>query len=122
MTPLYLALGGAFGTVARYYVADRIGAAMNSGAAGIFVVNVTGSFAIGLFLALGEDRFSWSHETRVLVAAGFLGGYTTFSTLAWQTFRLTEGREVGLAALNVVGSVVAGLLAVWAGAALARSV
>lgn len=108
--------------MARYYVADRIGAAMNSGAAGIFVVNVTGSFAIGLFLALGEDRFSWSHETRVLVAAGFLGGYTTFSTLAWQTFRLTEGREVGLAALNVVGSVVAGLLAVWAGAALARSV
>lgn len=121
MTPAWLALGGALGTVARFYVADRVGAWTNSGALGIFVVNIAGSFIIGLFLTLGEDRFVWSYETRLLISTGFLGGFTTFSTLTWQTYQLAEVHDLPYAALNLIGSVVCGMLAVWAGSLAARA-
>jgi len=120
MTVLYLVIGGALGTVARYYVADRLGAWTDSGAMGIFAVNVLGSFLIGLFLGLGEQRFEWSFETRVLVATGFLGGFTTFSTLTWQTYGLADVGDYTAATLNLIGSIVAGMAAVYAGVGLAR--
>lgn len=120
MNALYVALGGALGSAARYFVADRVGAWTDSGAFGIFAVNITGSFAIGLFLGLGEERVSWSPETRLLVAAGFLGGFTTFSTLAWQSLQFFEIRDVGAAAANLVATVAVGMLAVYGGALIAR--
>ncbi len=122
MTAVYLIIGGALGTLTRYYVADRIGAWADSGALGIFAVNVAGSLAIGLFLGLGEERFNWPFELRVLVATGFLGGFTTFSTLTWQTLQLFEVRDVSYALLNLIGSVVAGMAAVYAGWGLSRIV
>lgn len=120
MTPLLLIIGGSLGTLARYYAADRVGMWTNSGAFGIFAVNIAGSFAIGLFLTLGEGRVSISSEARILVAVGFLGAFTTFSTLTWQTLQLMEIRDYGAAALNVAGSLIVGMLAVWAGAGVAR--
>jgi CrcB protein len=120
MTVVYLAIGGALGAIARYFIADRIGAWADSGAVGIFAVNVLGSFLIGLFLGLGEQRFDWSFETRVLVATGFLGGFTTFSTLTWQTYGLAHVGDYASAVLNMVGSVVIGMTAVYAGVGLAR--
>jgi CrcB protein len=121
MTALYVAVGGALGSVARYYMAERVGGWAHSGAAGIFAVNVVGSFAIGLFLALGEERFDWSSGLRLFVAAGFLGGFTTFSTLTWQTYEFLELRDTIAAGANIAGSVVAGMIAVYAGAQLARA-
>jgi CrcB protein len=120
VTALYLAAGGALGTLARYYLADRVGAWTNSGAAGIFAVNIVGSFAIGLFLTIGEDRYVWSSAMRMLVAVGFLGGFTTFSTLTWQTQELLEIRDYSYATLNLAGSIVFGMAAVYAGSLCAR--
>jgi CrcB protein len=120
MTAVYLVLGGSLGTLARYYVADRVGEWSNSGAFGIFVVNIAGSFIIGLFLGLGEERHVWSFETRVLVATGFLGAFTTFSTLMWQSYQLYDIRDATAATLNLVGSLVVGMLAVYLGALTSR--
>ena len=122
MTALYLAVGGALGTILRHYAANRVAAWADSGPVGILAVNVTGSFLIGLFFALGEGRFDWSQQTRVLVATGFLGGFTTFSALAWQTRELAGAGDVAGASLNVAASVLVGMLAVYAGDALGRAI
>ena len=122
MTVVYLAIGGALGTIARYYMADRLGAWTDSGALGIFAVNVLGSFLIGLFLGLGEQRFEWSFETRVFVATGFLGGFTTFSTLTWQTYGLLDVGDYAAAALNLIGSIVVGMAAVYVGVGLSKAI
>jgi CrcB protein len=120
LNALYVALGGALGSAARYFVADRVGSWTNSGAIGIFAVNIAGSFAVGVFLGLGQERFDWSSQLRLFVAAGFLGGFTTFSTLTWQTYELLELSDHAAAVANIVGSLVVGLIAVYAGAQLAR--
>ena len=121
MTVLYLAIGGALGAVARYAVADRVGAWTDSGAFGIFAVNVAGSFLIGLFLTVGQDRLDVSFHMRILVATGFLGGFTTFSALTWQTHEFLQISDFAAATLNIVGTVVVGMAAVYAGAAAARA-
>ena len=120
MTLLYVALGGAIGSVARYVVAERVNGWTDYAAAGTLMVNVAGSFLIGLLLTLGESRFDWPQDLRVFIAAGFLGGFTTFSALTWQTYRYADAGDAGAAAVNVGLSVVLGVLAVWAGASLAR--
>ncbi len=121
MTPLYLIVGGALGTLTRYYVSGAVDDLAGPSGLGIFVVNVTGSFIIGLFLTASEERFMWPPETRILVATGFLGGFTTFSTFSWETLQMMEVRNIAGAALNVVGSVACGLAAVYAGSIVARS-
>jgi CrcB protein len=122
VTALYLAVGGALGTLTRHYAANRVAAWTDSASAGIFAVNIAGSFLIGLFFALGEGRFDWSYHARLLVATGFLGGFTTFSALTWQTRELAGAGDVAAAALNMGASVAFGLLAVYAGDALGRAV
>ena len=122
MTPfLWVAAGGLAGTLARYVIAERLGEWFDSGTLAIFVVNVAGSFAIGLFLGLGDERFAWSEEARLLVATGFLGAFTTFSTLTWQTWRLYDNGDLALALLNIGGSVLAGMAAVFAGVQASRA-
>lgn len=120
MTLIWLVLGGAAGTVARYYLAERVTDATGSFAAGILVVNVLGSLAIGLFLGFAEVRFDWPEELRILVATGFLGGFTTFSALAWQTYRFADAGDAGAAIANVALSLALGMAAVWAGASAAK--
>ena len=88
----------------------------------MFVVNIVGSFIIGLFLTLSEERFLWPAQLRLLVAVGFLGAFTTFSTLTWETLQMLELHDVATAALNIGGSVTCGLLAVYLGTALGRTI
>lgn len=120
MTILYLVLGGASGTISRYYMSMWVTNATGSRVGGTFAVNVVGSFVIGLFLVLATERFSWPTGLVILVAAGFLGGFTTFSTFSWQTLEQLESGNVGAAVVNVAASVGCGLLAVWAGVSAAR--
>jgi CrcB protein len=118
---LLVALGGAAGSCARYAVGAF--AARHLPLAfpwGTFLVNVTGSFVMALVVALTMDRFAEDPRWRLLLAVGFCGGFTTFSALAWETDRLLEARELWLAAANVVGSAVAGLVAIRLGIAAAR--
>jgi CrcB protein len=108
---LLVAAGGAVGAAARYFAAMQFGGS----ALTTFVVNISGAFLIGVLVGspLGIDL-----RSRLLIGTGFLGGYTTFSTLELEA--METWRETGWwnAALNLVGSVVAGFAAVVAGFAL----
>jgi CrcB protein len=116
---LFVALGGAIGSAARYLVggwfAARFGAAFPYGT---FVINVTGSFIVGLFLAYAQERVSLSPYWRLFFAVGFVGGYTTFSTFEYESIRLLQDGEMLLAAVYLIGSVVTGGVAAIAGIAL----
>jgi CrcB protein len=121
MNVIYLVVGGSLGTLARHYGAMRLANVTGSPAAAILAVNVSGAFTIGLFLSLAEHRFNWPPGVVLGVGVGFLGAYTTFSTLTWHTLQYTEAGEMAAAALNVAASVVLGMAAVWAGAQLGRA-
>jgi CrcB protein len=118
---LVLSMGGALGVNARYW----LGVLMARWAGprlpwATVTINVTGSFAIGFLAVILAHR--WPHPLgRLFVVTGFLGGYTTFSSFAYESFKLWEDGERRLSAANTVGSVVAGLAAVALGVALARS-
>ena len=122
MDIVWVGLGGAAGAVARYAV-DR--AVTQAGAApgwGTLVINLSGSFVLGLLFGVVAERGALSDPWRLAIAVGFLGAYTTFSTLMLEAFRTAEGGAVPWALANVVGSVVLGLLAVAVGVTLGRAV
>jgi len=115
---LLVALGGAVGSVARFLIVLGAGRVVPGWPLGTVVVNVAGSFAIGmLYVALAQR----AHLAPVLVA-GFLGGFTTFSAFSLDTLKLWEGGQAVQAALYVAASVILSLAAVALGAALARSI
>jgi CrcB protein len=122
VTFLAISVGAVLGANTRYFVggwiSDRFG---TSFPLGTLVINVTGSFVIGLFLVLIGERLVVADWWRPLVAIGFLGSYTTFSTFSFETLALAQSGSWGLAALNVVGSVAGSLLGVYLGAVLARA-
>lgn len=121
MTLLFLAVGGAFGAVSRYLVQgwaqELIGGRFPWGT---FVVNISGSFALGLVFALAMDRAILSPEVRVPLMVGFIGSYTTFSTLMLESWTLVEEGDVARMALNLLGSVAVGMVALVAGLAIGR--
>ena len=117
---LIVLFGGGVGALARYIVgteiAQRVGGQFPLGT---LVINVTGSFLIGLLMTLltqGLPHPYW----RLLLVVGFLGGYTTFSSFEYETLQAVQGGAAWIGLLNVVGSVVLGYIAVWLGSALVR--
>jgi len=89
---------------------------------GTFVVNITGSFALGLLFVILTERTAIDPVIRTSLTIGFLGAYTTFSTFSFETVRLLEDGAYATAALNVVATIALGLVAVWAGMAVGRAV
>jgi fluoride exporter len=119
---LAVAAGSACGGMLRYFLGSTLLARTAAPfPSATFVINITGSFVVGFFLTLATERLQLSAHLRLAVAVGFVGAYTTFSTLEYETLRLAEERRFGLALLNVLLSVAVGFAAVWGGAALARS-
>jgi len=124
VTYLWIALGGALGSVARFglssFIATRVGEGFPWGT---LAVNVTGSFVIGVFAAAtGPDgRYLVPADVRQFVAVGLCGGYTTFSSFSLQTLTLAQDGEFLRAGLNVVLSVVLCLVFVWLGAVAAAA-
>lgn len=120
-TILAIALGGALGALARYglgaAVTQRTGAGFPWGT---FVVNITGAFVLGLLFVVFTERFEVAEWLRAGITVGFLGAYTTFSTLALDSVLLAEDSRLMAAVGNAFGSMVAGLAAVTAGLALGR--
>lgn len=115
---LWVALGSALGGVARYWCSGLVARAVGETFPwGTLMVNVVGSFLIGLIAAISgtDGRFIIPVEARQFMMVGILGGFTTFSSFSLQTLTLARDGEWLLAGANIVGSVVLCLIAVWAG-------
>jgi len=123
MNYIFVFAGGGLGSVARFALATWIGQRWGrSFPLGTFVVNVLGSFLIGLLMTLMAERFLENPEWRLLLVVGGLGGFTTFSTFQYETGRLVVDGELIYAALNIVLSVFAGFTALKLGEVIAKSI
>jgi CrcB protein len=121
MDYLVVGLGGFLGANARYLVAEWIGGRYGTSFPyGTLVINVSGSFVIGLFLVYITERLRVDSHWRLFFSVGFLGAYTTFSTFSFESLVLLQQGFWGLGLVNILGSVLLGLLATLAGMALAR--
>ncbi|MBV9544148.1 MAG: fluoride efflux transporter CrcB [Chloroflexi bacterium] len=122
MQYLAVAVGAALGANLRFLVsnwaADRLGADFPYGT---LLVNISGAFTIGIVLAFIGERVGVSPLWRIFFATGFLGGYTTFSSYAWEALTLVEDGEWQRAAMYVVGSNVVGFAGVWFGTVVAKA-
>lgn len=116
MRTIWVGIAGFFGAIARYalggFISDRTHGAFPWET---LVINVSGAFALGFIFTLLTERFMLNPTVRIALTVGFLGAYTTFSTFAFETMRLAQDGAMLLASINVVASIGAGLLAVYAG-------
>jgi fluoride exporter len=118
---LFIAIGGALGSVARYWVGSTIGSRMGFRFPyGTLIVNLTACLVIGFSLTYFNRRADISPAWRFLVAFGFIGAYSTFSTYEWETFSTMKSGAFFLAALYAGSSLILGLVAVWGGSMLAE--
>lgn len=118
---LAVAFGGAFGSVARYFVAgaayERLGVGFPYGT---LAVNVTGCFLIGLIMELTENRFTINPQIKIFLTIGVLGGFTTFSTFSYETLALARDGLMFKAAVNSFGSLFTCLASAWLGMVAGR--
>jgi CrcB protein len=119
VTRVLVALGGALGSVARYLLSKTV--LQVTGAIfplGTFVVNVVGCVIFGGIAGLAERRLMLPPEARVFALVGVLGGFTTFSSYAYESVALLRDGQIVSAAVNIAGQVVVGLVGLWAGLAI----
>jgi CrcB protein len=117
---LSIALGGALGSIARYWVGSTISGRLGARFPyGTFVINMTACLLIGFVVTFLGRRVALSATWRYLLPVGFIGAYSTFSTYEWETFSSMRSGAFVLAAVYAVGSLVLGLGAVWGGSWLA---
>lgn len=118
---VYISIGAVLGACARYLLSNYVARlAFSAFPYGTLLINVTGSLLLGFFLIFATERVFVADRWRLLVAVGFCGSYTTFSSYAFECFALAEQGQWIQVTLNVVGSNFLCLAAVAAGAALAR--
>jgi CrcB protein len=120
---LLISTGAILGANARYWLgiwcADRWGTAFPYGT---LLINVTGSFVLGLFMTLATERLLIDPRWRFLVAVGFLGAYTTFSTYSYESFSLLSKGQWVAGLMNLFGSSILGILSVGLGVFLGKNV
>jgi CrcB protein len=115
------AAGGAFGSAARYLLSLASGQLFGlSFPWGTLAANISGSFMMGVLIALGAEKLHLPNEMRVLVATGFLGGFTTFSAFSLDFALLFERKNYVLAGLYLAGSVGLSIAALFLGLILVR--
>ncbi len=116
-----IALGGALGSIARYWVGSTVANRMGTRFPyGTFVINITACVIIGFSLTFLAKRVDLNPAWRFLIPVGFIGAYSTFSTYEWETLSTLRAGAFFLAALYAVSSLILGLAAVWGGSALAE--
>jgi CrcB protein len=116
-----IAVGGALGSMARYWVGSMVANRMGTKFPyGTFVINITACVIIGFSLTLLARRADINPAWRFLVPVGFIGAYSTFSTYEWETLSTLRSGAFFLASLYAVSSLILGLAAVWGGSMLAE--
>jgi CrcB protein len=116
-----VAAGGALGSAARYLLSTfvlRVSGSLFP--SGTFAVNLLGCIVFGVIAGAAEQRVPLSPASRAFLLVGVLGGFTTFSSYAFESYALLRDGQIAAATLNIVGQVLAGLLGVWMGFALGR--
>ncbi len=120
---LLIAVGGALGSIARYWVGSTIAGRMGTRFPyGTFVINLTACIIIGFSLTYLGKRAGLSPAWRFLIPIGFIGAYSTFSTYEWETLSTLRAGAFAMAGLYAVGSLILGLVATWLGAVLAEAI
>ena len=120
---LWIAAGGALGSIARYWVGSAIGSRMGiKFPYGTIIVNISACVIIGFTLAYLGRRAELNPAWRYFIPIGFIGAYSTFSTYEWETLSTLRSGAFALAALYAIGSLILGLAAVWAGSMLGEIV
>ena len=113
---LAVAVGGAIGSMLRYGIGQLTTNVLGTTPVlATFTVNVSGSFLLGIFYTLCNDRLVTSIELRVLIGVGLIGGYTTFSTFSFETIRLIESGESIKAIANILTNLLFGIGAAYLG-------
>src|ERR1700710_572545 len=116
-------VGGAIGAMARYLIAGFVQSpSWNGFPYGIFIVNVTGGFVMGLLVEGMALKFNVSPVTRAFLTTGIIGGYTTFSTFSLGPAMLIERHAYGQASVYIAGSVLLSIIALFAGLWLMRAI
>ena len=122
MTVVGIGVAGALGALARYGLEGAVSRRWPGAFPwGTFVVNVSGAFALGFLFVLLTEKLTVDPWLRSSLTIGFLGAYTTFSTLSFESYRLIEDGAIGLALANMLGSLAAGLVAVYVGVVAGRA-
>ncbi len=120
-TILAISAGAIPGAIGRFYTAEASKALFGQAYYGVIGVNVLGSFIIAWVITVNEERFQhWSPNVRLAIATGFCGAFTTFSTYGLDTVKFLDQGNVPLALTYSMGSAIAGLVAVWLGAIVAK--
>ncbi len=116
MLLLLIALGGGLGATARYLFSSAVLRVVPTlFPLGTFVVNVVGCVVFGVLAGLADERFALSPELRGFLLVGILGGFTTFSSFAFESVELLRDGQIGWATLNIGGQVIAGVIGLWVG-------
>ena len=116
---IYIGIGGFLGSISRYLVSKYMNNFVATIPLGTFIVNITGSFLLGFILYSIALEKSIPSNFRDFITIGFIGAYTTMSTLAYESFRLMDGKEFLYFSINIVSNVFFCLLAVFIGKELA---
>lgn len=121
---LYILLGGAIGTGFRFGIGTLLNARIEKPIFpyATFLINLIGSFLIGLLVELFEMKVPVTADVRAAVLIGVLGGFTTFSSFSLETFVLIQTGRIRTAMLYSVGSIILGLLSVWFGVQVAKQI
>ena len=119
----WVGIGGCVGACARFALGNAIGRRFGTEFPyGTFIVNITGAFLIGVVLTLLTERYAADPRWRLLLVVGVLGGYTTFSSFAYEAFTLADRGQWWRAATYVIGSNVLGITACVAGIVVTRRI
>jgi fluoride exporter len=119
---ILIAVGGALGSVCRYGLSLAVQRLSSpTFPYGTFVVNVVGCLLFGMIVGAARHRLALGPAERAFLLVGILGGFTTFSTFAYETFALVQNGELVRAFLNAAGQLLGGLTALWAGYVIASA-
>ena len=117
---LFVFIGGGFGSVLRYAIGKYLNGSLHTFPYGTFAANVLGSLLIGIILGLAAKNNSISHSQTLLLATGFCGGFTTFSTFAYENQVFLKNGDFANFAIYTITSFVFGFLAVFLGLFLVK--